>query len=734
MTETAQKPPEAPRTAAYWEKEIEKATKRWKSFWEEGDTVIDEYRMQKASGGTIVSEDKYNILYSSTETVRPNLYAQVPNAQVPLRNKDRADPVASKACKVLEDTLNYLIEEEDFDNVLENAVEDLILPGLGQAWVRYEPTIEGDEVIDEQLLMEHVYWQDWICGASRGWKTVPWVGKRCWMNKTSAVKRFGQEKADRLKYSEHDKGDRSNDNSDEEAEVWEIWDKTTGWVYWYCRDCSGDALLDALPDPLKLKKFFPCPRPLRAVFNTRTFVPRSLYSQYKSQAKQLNSLTRRIRYLTDALRVAGVYDGSQEGLKDLLNAGSGNKMIKVDSWVAFAQNGGIKGSVEWLPIADIVAALIQLIQAREICKNEIYEITGFSDIVRGVSKASETLGAQNIKQNWASARLRKMQKEVQRFARDVLALAGEVAAEHCSDITFALYSGIQVPTPDPQTNQINPDALRDFQVFKQAVQLLKNEKTRCAKIDIETDSTLLANEEEERKDRMDFLGAAGSFLQQAVPAMQTMPELGGLLGAMMMFTVRTFPSSRVIEAEFEKVQKALEAKLSNPQPPPPDPNQIRAKSQENIAGQRAQVDQQKISEETARHTNELASEERLKQQELANKAIEEQNRHEEKMAELALQQQELELEKRKLDLEEDKADWDKATTLHEADCAEMDAKREDTKAAHDMTMDKASHEHQVGMDEANLAETVQQNEHARSMDAKEDKAEGENDDSGSEDS
>jgi hypothetical protein len=40
---------------------------------------------------------------------------------------------------------------------------------------------------------------------------------------------------------------------------------------------------------------------------------------------------------------------------------------------------------------------MELYKARDIVKKEIYEITGFSDIVRGQSKASETLGAQQIK-------------------------------------------------------------------------------------------------------------------------------------------------------------------------------------------------------------------------------------------------------------------------------------------------------------------------------------------------
>lgn len=647
MAKKTAKPDEMRYDRAYWEKQIEAAKKRWRTFWDDGDEVIDTYRLQKVQGVNIGAQDRYNILYSSTETIRPNLYAQRPNARVPLRHKDRTNPVARTAVQLLEKALQYVIEEEDFDDVLENCVEDLLLPGIGQAWVRYEPVVVAkaqpdgtvvEEVEDEITAIEHVYWQDWLCGPSRGWKTVPWVAKRVWLTEEKAAKRFGEAKARQLAFKVQERNARDESTGDETAEVWEVWCKTTREVYWYSPDYPE--LLDAKKDPLKLKGYFPCPRPLRAVYNTRTFVPRALYSQYKSQARQLDNLTRRIRYLTDAIRVAGVYDGSQEGLKDLLNTAHGNRMIRVDSWVAFAQQGGLKGSVEWLPLQDIVNALRELIASREICKNEIYEITGFSDIVRGVSKASETLGAQNIKQNWASARLRKMQKEVQRFARDIIAICGEVMSEHCSPVTFALYGGVDLPQTAPNV-PLDPAATAVVQNFMQAVALLRNEKLRCAKIEIETDSTLLADAEQERKDRMDFLGAAGAFLQQAVPAMKDMPEMGALLGAMMMFTVRTFPTSRVIEDEFEKVQKVLEQKVANPAPPPPDPNAVRAQSQERIAQGRMQTDTARIQTDAQLGAEKLALEERIATAELDLKRDAENNRHAERMLELQIELQKL---------------------------------------------------------------------------------------------
>lgn len=703
---------------SYWQTELDKSHKRYRTFLTNGETVVDQYRLQRSDENDVNNTDKYNILYSSTETIRPNLYAKTPKVMVELRHKDRTSETARDAVALLNNCLQYVVSDEDFDEVMENAVEDVLLPGLGQAWVRYEPTIEetkddkgdvtSEELLDEKVCIDYVYWKDFRTGLTRTWKTNPWVARRCWLTEDKATKYFGKEKAAKLSYTTSTPTKEDADGHSECAEIWEIWDKDTRRALWYC-ESYPDEMLKIEEDPLKLKDFFPCPRPLRAISNTRTFVPRALYSQYKSQAMTLNTMTRRIRLLTEALVVVGVYDGSQEKLKDLLNTSNGNRMIAVDSWAAFAQSGGIKGVVEWLPLDAIVSCLTQLIQAREVAKAEIYEITGFSDIVRGVSKASETLGAQNIKADWAGARVKKMQKDVQRFARDLIALAGEVIAEHCSMETLALFGGIEIPS---QEQMQTPEAQQAFQRFKAAVDLLKTENRRVALVDIETDSTILADEAAEREDRMAFLGAAGAFLQQAVPAMEAAPELGPLLGAMLMFTVRTFPSSRPIEEQFRKVERAM----ANRPPKPPEDNGNAAKAQAatGVAQIRAQTEGQRIQMDAQSAQQTLQAKQQQDQAELGLKQTQEQNRNAEAMAkmqmeaqfkerELALREREVAVKEAELGIKQQAQQLDKTEAAHAAQVddatlalaastAQDDARRQDEQQDHGQNMDYAADE------------------------------------------
>jgi hypothetical protein len=456
--------------AGYWREQINKQQKAYGDFYSGGERIIDRYRIEKANAQQASLQDRYNILYSSTETMRPSLYAQTPKCEVRKRHKDRPNPLVQQACDLIENVMAYAIEEVDFDEVINNALEDYMLPGLGVAWVRYEPTFkdqkdskgetvmegEGDDAkpakeIDNELIhLDYKAWKDVLFGPCRTWKELPWGAKREFMDKAAVTARFGADIANKLNYSDQDpkkNNDRNPVVADRQAVVWEIWDKTKRQVIWISD--GYDDVLDEKDDPLRLKGFFPFPKPMRAISTTRTFIPRPFYSQYQSQAEELDNITQRIRHLTNALNVRGAFDGSVTQLQALLAPTGGNKMVAIENWHQFIGQSGVNGAIVWVPIDMVVKVLMELYNARDKAKNEIYEITGFSDITRGLSKASETLGAQQIKQDWAGGRLKIMQKEVQRFCRDIVRIMAEIACEHFTDETFALYSGFDLPPEVP---------------------------------------------------------------------------------------------------------------------------------------------------------------------------------------------------------------------------------------------------------------------------------------------
>lgn len=715
----------------FWMEQVSKANKRWDTFQTDGEAVIDRFVLEGSRGA-----DKYNILYSSTETIKPSLYGQTPKVQVKTRQQDTEDSLKVAAAMLLEQVGQYAVDMLDFDYVLQNAVSDYCLPGMGSVWVRYDPKFEPiydndnkpaknedgsnkEQVTFEGLALDYVHFKDILFGPGRYWHEIPWVGRKVYFTKAEAKKRFGKEKADELAYTYNaqDRKDKKDEAPKRQAVIYEIWNKEEMEVVWYSEDYPND-VLETKNDPLRLTDFFPCPRPMRAVWTTRSFVPKALYSQYKAQAAELDRLTERIRYLTEALKVRGLYDGSQENLANVLD-GPGNKMIPVQDWSSLMGNGGIVGSVQWVPIKDVVQCLTELFKQREICKNEIYEITGFSDIVRGISKASETLGAQQIKADWATGRLKDMQREVQRFIRDIIRLFIEVAAEHFNEKSLLLYSGLHIPPPTPQEVQMKqqyPQAVQAAQMqgqpppppppptqgevvrqmFSAVVKLVKKEKLRCAAVGIETDSTILPDEQKERQDRMQFLNSMGAFLQQAAPLAMQYPDMRGLLGGIMMFTLRTFSASRPLEKEFEEFQKKLAQ-----QPPMPPPGQEDQKGKAEADKARIQVEQQKVQQAGQSEQQRLQADQATAQQKLqadqaaaaqsdatkryeidqrtANERFKAQQDHEYRMRQLQLEEDKIELERTKLGLET--IDSERTVDLEQAKEAREQAAQEAAEAA-----------------------------------------------------
>lgn len=543
-----------------WEKRAEKVEKRYRDERSEYD-----------------SSKKMNILWSNVETLKPAVYSNTPKPNVGRRYKDQ-DPIGKDASTILERALEYAVDAYDFDDVMRSVVEDRLLSGRGVARVLYEPTmgkaigedgIEYDEVVYEEALCEYVYWKDFRHGAARKWDQVPWVAFRTFPTRDELVSRFGKKLARDIPLSHKPEGCDDQDEQFKKAKVWEIWSKTDKKIYWIAE--GYDKLLDESDPYINLNGFFPCPKPLYATTTNSNLIPVPDFTQYQDQADELDTLTARINVLVSSLKVSGVYAGDAPEIKRLLEDGADNQLVSVPNWAMYAERGGIDGMVSWFPIDQVAKAAVSLYEAREKTKQELYEITGLADIIRGSSKSSETATAQRIKGQFATLRLSDTQAQVANFARDLIALKGEVIAEHFSPQTLQLMTGVQV--------------------MPEVVQLLRNDPLREFRIDIETDSTISVDEQAEKESRVEFLNTASSFLERAIPAFQSMPQLGPLLGQMLMFGIRGFKAGRELEESFEEAMNQI-GQMPQQQQANPEAEAKAAKMQQDM-----QVAQMKTEQE-----------------------------------------------------------------------------------------------------------------------------------------
>jgi hypothetical protein len=261
-------------------------------------------------------------------------------------------------------------------------------------------------------------------------------------------------------------------------------------------------------------------------------IPVPDFRLYQDQADEIDEISGRIAHLTKALKVMGVYAADEPSLARLMKEGQDAVLIPIENWPAFMEKGGLGQAIQLVPLGDIIATLQQLYQARESCKQVIYETTGLSDILRGASVANETATAQGIKAQFASIRLNDMKDDVARFARDILRMKAEIICSKYQPDIILQVSGI-ANTPDGQ----NPE------LIAAAIQMLKNEPIRNYNIDIETDSMVEIDQQKEKADRVEFLQASSGFLERAVAAAQVSPEILPLVTQMLLFGIRGFKKS-----------------------------------------------------------------------------------------------------------------------------------------------------------------------------------------------
>jgi hypothetical protein len=325
-----------------------------------------------------------------------------------------------------------------------------------------------------------------------------------------------------------------------------------------------------------LTSFYPCPKPYFATTSTGTLIPVADFLLYQDQADEIDELTGRIKHLTKALKVMGIYAADEPAIERLMKEGNDGVLVPVKNWAAFVEKGGLQGAVQFMPLGDVASALQQLYQARESCKQIIYETTGLSDIMRGASVASETATAQQIKSQYASLRLGNMKDGLYRFAREILRMKSEIICSKYQPQTLIEVSGI-MNTPDAQFAQ-------------QAIELLKNEPARVFNVDIQTDTLVELDKQTEKANRMEFLQAVSSFIKDGIGAVKEDPAIAPLVGELLLYGVRGFKAGRELEGVLEQFVDQAAKKAQGPQPPSKDEQRTQAEAQ--IAQMKMQAQQQ----------------------------------------------------------------------------------------------------------------------------------------------
>jgi hypothetical protein len=573
--------------ASFWQVQLALADRDQKDWTQDAKAVVSRYKAEERSA-TKREGRRFNILFSNTEVLKAALYGKAAKPDVRRRFADK-DPTARMAAEVIERALVMASEAYDVDKCIEKAMHDHLLPGRGVLRIDYEPVLGERPVIDpmtaqpamgedgqpvmekfiqDQIVREkYVYWEDYRQQPARTWEDVNWTAFRHLFTredledliskKPEGSQTFTEANLIPLNWEPDANDKRKIPEHFKKAEAWEIWDKVKRQRVWIVKGFDRPLRVD--PDPYGLEEFYPLPEPLRSIEDTDTLVPTPEFYEYKDQADDLDEVTARISRLTKALKRRGVYNKAIEELRRLARAGD-NEFIPIENYASLNEKGGLQAQFQTEDISVTAAVLRDLYVQRDQLIQGIYEITGIADVMRGASDPNETLGAQKLKAQFGSTRLKKRQRAVQKWIRDLYKLKAEIMAEH-----------------------FEPDVLSQMtgqEVTQEVVELLRSDKLRSYRIDIETDSTVFEDAEAEKAATNEMLMAVAGFLEKGMPVVQQIPQMGPLVFEMISIGVRSFKEGRKIEDILEQTAEQLaQAQQQKEQNPEPDPEAEKAKAE-----------------------------------------------------------------------------------------------------------------------------------------------------------
>lgn len=628
-----------------WLDRVEAAGKAEKVWLDDAKKASDAYTGEGTTSdeaGRSGSENRYdfNILFANVETIVPAVINSSPVPDIRRRFGD-ADPVARFVSELLERAIRVQIDDSRLQVELEAAAQDAFLAGRGVVRIRFHSDIVGGEVTREELedaaddaegsptgsyrqddefepdgpyaedlsgaepvlgdegllghnggpplerleneriTFESVSWLDYRHGPAKRWNERPWEAFRFCIPREDECKSFD----DTLIKSQMTGADiDKRNNAEGELTGWEIWDKDERQVVFI--DDSG-VVLKVIEDPLGLSGFFCTPTPIQPIEINGRLMPVNPFSIYRKLADDLEDAVRRKNKLINAMKAKGWYGTTDASMEAIINL-EDNEFAPIPDAEIWAQAGGLEKAIVWWPFEKFIPAIQQLDAAIVTYKQWIYEITGISDIVRGASMASETATAQNIKSQWGSLRIQKMQRMMERCARDLFVMMAEIIPAKFSRPTLEAMTEMDF-TPKPTDT---PDQI----AFKTAVaSLLKQKLAMYYRIDVESDSTIRADLTRQKAEVSQFLQGAGAYFASVAPLVQQGALPADAAVEIFAATARMFNLGRTVEDTLEQMVTTAKQKATQAQQPQggaqqPTPEQQAAMAQQQRETQAAEID------------------------------------------------------------------------------------------------------------------------------------------------
>ena len=530
-----------------WCKRVAREIKAHKKWRDDAKIAVDAYRDERDDNLHIL----YPIWWTTVQITHAAIYSNSPKPDVRKRYNDQ-DFSNDRLALAIERILSFTTDTTYFDDNGHLAVDDFLVAGCGQCKIELETETQEIPVLDpisqvpilgandkpqlqkvitnQTLKLRHFSWENFGWEPGKDWDSVSWVRFTHNMTEDEIEQQFSLSDKDIEKICGTDKGDGEKKYAKTYA-VHEIWDKKDKKRLFVC--LGLDQPLEVSADPLKLSGFFPCPKPMMTNIKGTELLPKPDYHFIAKQCDSINGHTARISALMQQIKDVGFYDSQLTDLALLTNARDGT-LVPIKNLA-----DRLQGKTDFSTVIakqdnqDAVITMRELLSLRDIEKSNVFETIGISDIIRGASVASETAAAQTIKAQWANVRIGPKIKAMGMFFRESFRIMSELAAEHFTPEQITKMTGMQL-TPE------------EFAA-------LKDDMSRIYAIDVETDSTLAADDAEERTQRLEYVKTATDYMNVLIPMVQNNAIPADFAKQILLFASRSFKYGRQLEESIQKL-------------------------------------------------------------------------------------------------------------------------------------------------------------------------------------
>lgn len=353
-----------------------------KTYEEDAKTSFEKYSSSEKLKQT---NPKTNFYKTVIDVQSSAIVRYLPTIKISPKENIKQLEIMQLAANLLQTSFNSILSLNETREVYRNFKLDFLISGQGVLWCdivakdKTPSTIDfSKKEIEVDFIIKNLRFDEFLCSPSRA--NISWVARKHWFNAIEFKNTFGKF-YDGINFSKNNLYDLQK-SCGGLAEIYEIWDKPSGKIYFINLDCKE--ILKEEEPLVNFKNFFPTPFPFLMV-KSLTNLPAIPSKSYEKILTSLNLLDLRRQRILDSLRLRGIFNNRYfKILEEAIEEPFGLIGTDLPDDKAGDPNKNINNIVQYFPLDNQSQFIEILTQCEKILNDNLQQITSVNEVMRDV--------------------------------------------------------------------------------------------------------------------------------------------------------------------------------------------------------------------------------------------------------------------------------------------------------------------------------------------------------------